>query len=118
MAGKRGFRSGTSIKNYYKVYKLGKWEENAAKALKRHIKNQPNDTAAINALSRLDAGKKHYVRNRKSNGNICKVLANIAIKTSRGDNNKTIIQQMEDIGFKYRGRHNKRTTRQSMGRVR
>jgi len=115
MKGKKGFRSGASYKGQYKLYD---YEKNLEKRLKRHIKNQPNDSAAIQALKRLDAGKKKYVRDRLSDGHICKVAPSIALKTNRGDDRLTVIQQMETIGFKYRGRRNYKTTRQSVGRVR
>jgi len=118
MKGKKGFRSGSAYKTYYKLYKLGKWESNAEKALKRHIKAQPNDKAAIEALNRLDRNRKKYTRDRQSDGHICKVAPSIALRTSRGDDRLTVIQQMENIGFKYRGRRNKKTTRQSVARVR
>ena len=115
----KGKRTGKSIKAYYKNYIHGlKWEEHATITLKRHIKNQPNDNTAIQALKRLSAGNKKYTRDRKSDGHICKVAPPIALKTARGDNRLTIIQQMENIGFKYRGRRNHKTTRQSMARVR
>lgn len=111
----KGKRTGKSIKTYYKLYD---YEKNLEKRLKRHINNQPTDKTAIQALRRLDSGKKKYVRDRLSNGHICKVAPSIAIRTARGDNRLTIIQQMENIGFKYRGRRYNKTTRQSMGRVR
>lgn len=115
MKGRKGYRSGMAYKSYYKLYD---YEKNLEKRLKRHINHQPNDIVAIQALKRLDTGKKKYVRDRKSAGHICKVAPNIAIKTERGDSRLTIIQQMEIIGFKYRGRRNYKTTRQGMARVR
>jgi len=118
MKGKKGFRSGASYKTYYKLYSLGKWESNAEKALKRHIKKQPEDKTAIQALNRLDRGKKKYCRDRLSDGHSCKVSPSIALATARGDDRETVIQQMEKIGFNYRGRRNKKTTRQSVARVR
>ena len=119
MAGKKGFRSGVSIKAYYKNYMNGlKWAENAENTLKRHIKKQPNDKTAAEALNRVERSKKKYCRNRKSEGHICKVAPSIAIRTPRGDDRPTIIEQMENIGFKYRGRRNKKTFRQGMARVR
>ena len=114
----KGKRNGKSIKSYYKIYKAGKWEENAEVALTRHIKLQPNDEVAIQALKRLSSGKKKYTRDRKSDGHACKVAPSIALRTSRGDNRRTVIQQMENIGFKYRGRRNKKPTRQRVARVR
>lgn len=119
MAGKKGFRSGVSIKSYYKNYLNGmKWEENAEKRLERHVKRQPNDESAVQALKRISTRKKKYSRNRKSDGHICRVEPSIAIKTARGDDRLTIIEQMENIGFKYRGRRNQKTFRPSMARVR
>ena len=114
----KGKRMGKSIKTYYKNYSLGKWEENATTKLEKHIAKQPDDTVAKEALKRLTAGKKKYTRNRKSEGHVCKDAPSIALKTSRGDDRLTIIQQMEHIGFKYRGRRNKKTFRQGMARVR
>jgi hypothetical protein len=108
MAGKKGFRSGVSIKAYYKNYANGmKWDENTKQRLERHIKKYPNDDTAIQALKRLKAGKKKYSRNRKSDGHVCKVAPSLAITTSRGDSRLTVIDQMENIGFKYRGRRYK-----------
>jgi len=118
MKGKKGFRSGVSYKNYYKLYKMGKWEENAEKTLKKHISINPNDEAAKQALNRLDRGKKKYTRNRLSNGHICKAHPDLVTGIATGDNRLTIIEQMENMGFKYRGRRNYKTTRQSMARVR
>lgn len=118
MKGKKGYRSGAAYKTYYKLYKMGKWEENAEKTLKRHIKRQPNDVVAKEALNRLDRGKKRYTRDRMSDGHICRDAPSIALKTSRGDDRETVIQQMENIGFKYRGRRNKKTARQGARRVR
>jgi hypothetical protein len=119
MAGKKGFRSGVSIKSYYKNYANGmKWESNAERRLERHIKRQPDDVVAKQALKRLISRTKKYCRNRKSDGHICVDRPYISLVTARGDDRLTIIEQMENIGFKYRGRRNKRTTRPSMARVR
>jgi len=110
----KGKRTGKAFKAYYKNYD---WDFNVAQRLERHIKNQPEDEVAKQALNRLKSGKKKYTRNRKSDGHICKVAPSIAITTSRGDDRPTIIDQMVNIGFKYRGR-NKKTTRQGKSRVR
>ena len=118
MAGKRGFRSGVSIKAYYKNYANGmKWEENAERRLERHIKRQPNDTAAIQALKRLNKRAKKYTRNRLSNGHICRNDPYVRLLTARGDDRLTLAQQLQKLGFKNRGRY-KKTSRQSNKRVR
>ena len=109
MKGKKGFRSGACYKNYYKLYD---WGKNTEHMLKRHIKANPNDETAKQALNRLDAGKKKYTRNRKSDGHICKAHPDLVTGIALGDDRLTIIEQMVNIGFKYRGRHkNKRVTR-------
>ena len=49
MKGKKGFRSGACYKNYYKLYD---WGKNTEHMLKRHIKANPNDETAKQALNR------------------------------------------------------------------
>lgn len=111
----KGKRTGSAFKSYYKTYD---WHTNTTKRLASHIEKHPNDETAKQALNRLSSGGKTYSRNRKSDGHVCKVAPSIAIATSRGDDRLTIIDQMENIGFKYRGRRYKKTSRQGMARVR
>ena len=115
MKGKKGFRSGVSYKSYYKLYD---WDKNTERMLKRHIKANPNDETAKQALNRLDRMKKKYTRDRLSNGHICKAHPDLVTSIAAGDDRLSIVQQMENIGHKYRGRRNNKTTRQGMGRVR
>ena len=114
----KGKRTGKSIKSYYKNYANAlKWNENAEETLKRHIKKQPNDNTAKQALKRLNSGAKKYTRDRKSDGHICKSAPSIALRLARSDDRLTIIDQLVNMGYKYRGR-NKTTTRKGKRRVR
>lgn len=118
MAGKKGYRSGASYKAQYKIYAMGSWKKNATRKLEKHIRNFPNDDTAKEALKRLNAGKKVYSRNRKSDGHICKTTKYVILPYENKTTCPTFRQQMEKLGFKSRGRTHKKSTRQSVGRVR
>jgi hypothetical protein len=114
MSNKKG-RSGKSFKDHYKLYE---WESNTAKRLQRHMLKHPEDVTAKNALARLNAGNKVYNRNRKSTGHICKPHKDLIVFIADSDTRPNIVEQLETIGFKKRGKRNKKPFRQGMARVR
>ena len=113
MSNKKG-RSGKSFKDHYKLYE---WESNTSKRLQRHMLKHPEDATAKNALTRLHAGNKVYTRNRKSTGHICKPHKDLIVVIADGDSRPTIVEQLENIGFKKRGKRNKKSVRQGMARI-
>jgi len=107
-------RAGKSYKEQYSAYKVtDRWRTNMLKTLEKHVKNNPNDIVAHNALSM--APSREYSRNRRSMGHVCKAYSYVLIPGKIPEKRKTIYQQFVDLGLvtprKPRARKNKRSFR-------